>query len=413
MDRSPFFVFNIGVTSFENHPQWAAIKKIHQTLVSEGYRTLIAGGAVRDLLLGRTPQDIDIATKATPEQVEQLFEKTVMVGKEFGVARVIIDGCDVEVATFRKDGPYSDGRKPDSVEYSDEKEDAERRDFTINAMFYDLENKEVIDFVGGQKDLMRKVLRTVGDPEKRFEEDKLRILRAVRFHAQLGFTIDSTTAESIRKHSIQIHQVSMERIRDEWQKIMLAENALSGIQRTYDLALWAPLFGSWKFQSDEYKKHFSIPTADIDKLWILWFLIHCQESSEKIAELGMHWKLPKKRIQSAVYCLQSLSQLRNIQNVEPVDLAIFLSKPNGRLAIEIYQMLHQGRIKDHFFDKFKAAETFFNQGRLPELLVNGDDLIGYGVAPGPDIAKQMKKLYRIQLQENITHKEDLMKKIEH
>ncbi len=363
------------------------------------------------MLLGRTPHDLDIATNATPEQVEHIFDKTIMVGKEFGVARVVLEGTEIEVATFRKDGPYSDGRKPDSVEFSDEREDAERRDFTINAMFYDMDNNEVIDFVGGQKDLMRKTLRTVGDADLRFNEDKLRILRAVRFHAQLGFTIDPVTAEAIRRHSIQIHQVSMERIRDEWLKILLAENAVSGIQRTYDLALWGPLFDPWKIQSEEYKKHFSIPPTDSDKAWILWFLIHCQESSEKLAALGLHWKLPKKLIQSMMYCLQSLPQLRNIQNVEPVDLAIFLVKPNGRLALEIYQALHQGRIKDSFFEKVKSAEAFFIKGKLPDLLINGDDLIGYGLAPGPEIAKQLKRLYRIQIKEAIDHKEELMKKI--
>lgn len=375
----------------------------------KGYRSLIAGGAVRDLLLGRKPQDIDIATDATPEQVDEIFDKTVMVGKEFGVVRVITQGSEIEVATFRQDGPYKDGRKPESVAFSSEKEDAQRRDFTINAMFYDLDNKEVIDFVGGQSDLMKKIIRTVGDPDRRFEEDKLRILRAIRFHAQLGFLIDPQTAEAIRKHSIQIHQVSMERIRDEWQKILMAENAVSGIQRVYDLGLWGPLFDPWRMQKEEYKKHFSFPPSDVDKAWVLWFLIHCTESVEKLAELGLHWKLSKKLIQKMVYCLQSLPQLKNIQNVEAVDLAIFLAKPNGRLAVEVYQALYQGRIKEGFFEKLKDAEAFFNKGQLPELLINGDDLIAFGVAPGPEIARQLKKLYRIQLKQGIRYKEDLMK----
>ena len=126
MDRSPFFVSNKGVNLFENHPQWKAVFHIHQNLRLKGYRSLIAGGAVRDLLLGRTPHDIDIATDATPEQVEQLFNKTVMVGKEFGVSRVIVEDQDIEVATFRKDGPYKDGRKPESIEFSSEEEDAKR-----------------------------------------------------------------------------------------------------------------------------------------------------------------------------------------------------------------------------------------------------------------------------------------------
>ncbi len=411
MDRSPFFVCNKGVKAFENHPQWKAIYHIHQNLRLKGFRSLIAGGAVRDLLLGRKPNDIDIATDATPEQVEEIFNKTIMVGRQFGVSRVLFEGIDIEVATFRKDGPYLDGRKPESIEFSSEKEDAMRRDFTINGMFYDLEKSEVIDYVGGQKDLMKKTLRAVGDPDSRFNEDKLRILRALRFHAQLGFIIEQNTAEAIRKYSIQIHQVSMERIRDEWEKLMLAEFAVAGMQRTYDLGLWAQLFKSFRLQTEEYRKYFSLNSMDNEKAWILWFLIHCQESSEKLAELGLHWKLPKKLIQKILYCFQSLTQLKNIQNVEPVDLAIFLEKPNGRLAVEIYQALNQGKIKELFFDKLKDAEEFFKKGKLPEVLISGDDLVSFGVAPGPQIAEQLKRLYRIQLKEKIESKEELMKKV--
>ncbi|MCB0379073.1 MAG: CCA tRNA nucleotidyltransferase, partial [Bdellovibrionales bacterium] len=134
------------MSPFEKHPQWPAVDKIHHTLVAKGYRALVAGGAVRDLLLGHTPNDIDIATNATPDQVGELFDKTVMVGKEFGVCRVVMEGVEIEVATFRKDGPYEDGRRPSSVEFSSDKEDALRRDFTINAMFYDLDKNEVIDY---------------------------------------------------------------------------------------------------------------------------------------------------------------------------------------------------------------------------------------------------------------------------
>lgn len=399
------------MSPFESHPQWSAIAQIHRRLKEEGFQSVIAGGAVRDLLMGRTPNDIDIATDAKPEQVEGLFEKTVMVGKIYGVARVIVDGQDVEVATFRKDGPYRDGRKPESIEYCNMEEDAKRRDFTINAMFYNLDTKEVIDLVGGQKHIMQKLICTVGDPEKRFDEDKLRILRALRFHAQLGFSIEQKTSDAIRKFSITLHQVSMERIRDEWQKLMLGEHAVSGFSRAYDLGLWTPLFDAWKYQPEEYKKHFSIQLLDPEKMWILWFLIHCQESAEKMGEAGLRWKLPKKLIQKMIYCLQSLSQLRNIQNIEPVDLAIFLGKPNGRLALEIYQQLYQGRIKELFYEKVKSAEVFFNGRSLPELLINGDDLIQYGIAPGPKIAQTLKSLYRIQLMESVTNKEVLMKKL--
>lgn len=197
----PFFVFNGRVSSLEKHSDWKAALTILQTLVDNGHRALIAGGAVRDLLLGREANDIDIGTSATPEQVEALFEKTVMVGRQFGVSRVILQDADIEVATFRKDGPYKDGRKPESVQYSSEQEDAHRRDFTINGMFYDPLSKKVVDFVQGQEDLNKKIIRAIGDPQLRFEEDKLRILRAVRFHSQLNFSIEKETFVAISKHA--------------------------------------------------------------------------------------------------------------------------------------------------------------------------------------------------------------------
>jgi tRNA nucleotidyltransferase/poly(A) polymerase len=396
---------------FETHPQWKAVYHIHQNLKLKGFRSLIAGGAVRDLLLGRTPNDIDLATNATPEQVDEIFNKTVMVGKAFGVSRVIVDEHDIEVATFRKDGPYKNGRSPESVEYSSEEEDAKRRDFTINAMFYDLEKSEVLDYVGGQQDIMRKVLTTVGDPMLRFEEDKLRILRALRFHGQLSFTIDPKTAQAIRRFSKKMDQVSMERIRDEWIKLLVSENAVSALQQVYDLGLWEALFSPWSFQMDSYKQHFNGLPQDLDSAWILWFLIHHPESPEDLARLGLHWKLTKVQIQKMVYCLRSLPQLRNIQKIDAVDLAIFMGKPNGRLAVDIYKELYKTRLKKNFLDKLQEAETFFSKDKLPSLLVSGDDLIQYGLAPGPEIATQLKELYRIQLLENIHFKEELMSKI--
>ncbi len=404
-----FFVFNGKVSSLEQHPHWKTISEIHQRLTQAGYRALIAGGAVRDLLLSRLPKDIDIATNATPDQIAKLFEKTVMVGKEFGVCRVVMDELTIEVATFRKDGPYRDGRHPESIEFSSEKEDALRRDFTINALFYDPKLKEVIDYVGGQTDLMKKIIRTVGDPELRFEEDKLRILRGIRFQAHLNFTMDIKTTEAIRKFSVQIHQVSMERIRDEWQKILLSNNPLLGIQKTYDLGLWSQLFSGFRFQGEVYKRLWSLPLKDPEKSWILWFLVHFEKDFEKIAQLSLAWKHSSQLGKKMIYCSQSLLQLGQMNKVEPVDVALFLSQPNGRLAVEIYQLLYQGQIKEDWFVKLRESQKYFIHGELPPLLINGDDLIQYGFAPGKEIASHLKKLYRIQLTQGITQKEQLLK----
>lgn len=363
---------------------------------------------MRDLLLGVIPKDVDIATNAKPEEVEKLFEKSIMVGKAFGVVKVVLNGVEVEVATFRRDGPYIDGRKPESIVFSSEKEDALRRDFTINGLFYDPLHNRVIDFVEGQKDLQAKVIRAIGNPDQRFDEDKLRILRAVRFHGQLGFTIESTTAEAIRKNSILIHQVSMERVRDEWEKTLVSRSALEAFQATHRLGLWTPLFPGWKFDGDEYKRHWSLPQKDSDKAWTLWFLIHNQHDEERLAREALHWKLNKKLIQKMIYCLKSFRQFSDLTQVDPVDFALYLNKTNSRFAVEIYQLLFRNSIQVSFFKLLAEAETYFIQGELPAFLLTGDDLITAGVPPGPSLAKELARLYRIQLRNKIKSKAELL-----
>jgi len=193
---------------------------IVKKLRDHGYQAVIAGGAVRDMILGIPPSDYDIATDAKPEAIEQLFDKTLSVGKAFGVIVVIMDGYEIEVATFRKDSQESDGRRPYSVQFSSMDEDAWRRDLTINGMFYDPLSDRIIDFVGGQEDLKSHLVRFIGSPEDRIAEDKLRMLRAVRFSARFEFAVDPATFEAVKKHASEISQISAERIADELQKIL-------------------------------------------------------------------------------------------------------------------------------------------------------------------------------------------------
>lgn len=207
------------------NPQHKAANAICATLVSHGYRALLAGGCVRDMLLGMEPKDYDIATNARPEEVAALFPRTVGVGASFGVMLVMRDEGAFEVATFRKDGPYLDGRHPASVEFRDEREDAQRRDFTINAMFYDTEREEVVDYVNGRADLERGVIRTVGDPRQRFGEDHLRILRAVRFAARFNYVIEAETFAAMREMAELVLTTSAERIRDELVKMLTEGHA--------------------------------------------------------------------------------------------------------------------------------------------------------------------------------------------
>ena len=203
-----------------------------RTLAGAGHTAYFAGGCVRDALLGTPPADYDIATDATPDQVRGLFERTSHVGAHFGVVLVHLDRASIEVATFRADGPYTDSRRPDTVEFSTPEQDAKRRDFTINALFLDplvdtrttirgrVVRGEIIDLVGGRDDLERGVVRAVGTPSARLAEDHLRALRAVRFTARLGFEIESDTADAIRAHAADLKGVSRERIGEECRRML-------------------------------------------------------------------------------------------------------------------------------------------------------------------------------------------------
>jgi poly(A) polymerase len=195
-------------------------EEICRKLRSAGFQALLAGGCVRDILLDTPPKDYDIATSARPEQVATLFTKTIPVGIAYGVQVVVLPEGPFEVTTFRRDGPYLDGRHPAHVEFLDEEQDAHRRDFTINALFLDPFSNTVVDYVGGQEDLHRGIIRTVGDPHQRFAEDHLRLLRAVRFAARLGYTIAQNTCDEIREMAPLIQHTSPERVRDEIIKML-------------------------------------------------------------------------------------------------------------------------------------------------------------------------------------------------
>jgi len=214
--------------------------KILKQIRTAGFTAFFAGGSVRDKLLGREAKDYDIATNATPEQIEALFPKTVAVGKAFGVIVVVEDGTETEVATFRADGGYQDGRRPDSVHFCGAEEDAKRRDFTVNGMFYDPIEDKVIDYIGGQIDLEKKIIRAIGEPEKRFAEDHLRMLRAVRFAHTLGFEIEPATRAAIRKHAPDLAKISVERIENEFSRT-LTESIRPGdaLKELVDLGLMA------------------------------------------------------------------------------------------------------------------------------------------------------------------------------
>lgn len=220
----------------------AAVRVI-EVLRGRDHIAYLAGGCVRDLLLGYEPKDFDVATDARPEQIQAYFRKTASVGAAFGVILVRDFGETIEVATFRSDGAYSDARRPDSIEYSSPELDAQRRDFTINALFLDPDGDRVIDFVDGQKDVEARVLRAVGDPDLRLQEDHLRALRAIRFAAKYELRIDERTRDAIRRHALELRGVSIERIGEEMRRMLVHPSRVSACVMIDELGLDDAIFG--------------------------------------------------------------------------------------------------------------------------------------------------------------------------
>ena len=214
---------------------------IVRRLRANGFEAFLVGGCVRDLLIDRSVKDWDVATSATPDDVQRLFSKVIPVGAQFGVCRVRSAGVEVEVATFRADEGYEDGRRPSGVRFTSAREDVLRRDFTINGLLQDPETGVIVDYVGGREDLARGVVRAIGDPEERFAEDRLRMLRAVRFTARFGFVLDPATAEAVRRHADRIHVVSAERVRDEVLRILTEGGAAIGFDHLIAVGLLAPV----------------------------------------------------------------------------------------------------------------------------------------------------------------------------
>ncbi len=213
--------------------------RVVETLRRAGHRALLAGGCVRDMLLGQTPKDWDIATDAAPDQVAALFARTLPVGAHFGICVVVLEEGHYEVARFRRDGPYRDGRHPTSVEIADARADALRRDFTINGLFFDPAHREIIDYVGGRADIERGLLRAIGDPAARFAEDYLRLLRCVRFAARLDFAIEESTYAALRDQAPRIDAISPERIEDELTRLLTEGGIVRGLELLMDSGLLA------------------------------------------------------------------------------------------------------------------------------------------------------------------------------
>ena len=304
-----------------------------------------AGGCVRDIVLGRRPKDYDVATSARPPEIRDLFGKkrTLPLGAAFGVITIVgpRPAGQVEVATFRQDVGYSDGRHPDSIAYSSAREDALRRDFTINGMFIDPVGGEVIDYVGGQEDLQRGCIRAIGAPRLRFEEDKLRMLRAVRFTAAYGFTIEEETAAAIRAMADEITAVSPERIAMEMRRVLTEPGRVRGV-RFADPKF--PRFGRARAAGDRVLPRMGESPARLEtaldvlarltephfSLALAALLAHCGAAA--VREVGLRWKLSNKEIDEAAWLVEHRRRAQQCSGGAVVEDAAAVGASVGRIA---------------------------------------------------------------------------------
>jgi poly(A) polymerase len=422
-------------------------KKIVRIIRQSGHEAFFAGGVVRDLLLGRDVSDIDLATSARPETIEKLFEKTIPLGKEFGVVIVVLHSRNYEVTTFRKESSYSDGRHPDQVSFSSANEDAFRRDFTVNALFFDPTTEEVIDWVGGRKDLEAAVIRTVGDPEQRFAEDRLRLMRAVRFAAELGFEIDTATLRAIKENAAGIGQVSQERIRDELMKMLIGPNPARALRLLFDtgiLAIILPEIAAMdgvpqppRFHPEgdvwvHTLKMFEI-AEDLTETLALGILLHdvgkpptltfedrirfhghAELGAEMAAGICRRFRLPNSVTIQVVDLVANHLRFMHVRDMRESTLKRFLRKKNFKEHLELHRLDclgSHGDLSNYEFCQEKLAE-YDQEVVRPAPLLNGHDLIALGLKPGPIFSEILRQIEDRQLEGTLTTKKKALEYVE-
>ncbi len=419
----------------------ATARSIVQRLQDAGYRALYAGGCVRDQLRGVEPHDYDIATDARPEQVQTLFPHHVAIGAHFGVICVLEDGRPYEVASFRSDGQYADGRRPDSVAFSTPEEDAKRRDFTVNGMFFDPVKEELIDYVGGQQDLEAKMLRAIGNPHERIAEDRLRMLRAVRFATVLGYDLERNTWRAVAANAQHIHQVSAERIREEMIKILVAPRRVRGFDLLDESGLLAEILPEIEaLKGCEQPPQFH-PEGDVfvhtrrmlellpDQVsapLVLSVLFHdigkpatySYDAEDQRIRFSGHDKVgatmteslmsrlrfSREEIDATVEAVANHMVFKDVQKMRMAKLKRFMSRPGFDDELELHRVdcaSSHADLSNYDFVKTRREE-FSHEPLIPPPLVTGKDLIDLGLRPGPDFKSMLEAVETQQLEGVLT-----------
>lgn len=383
----------------------AAISVIER-LREQGFEALFAGGCVRDRLLGREAKDYDVATDAEPAQVMALFKRTLTVGARFGVVIVMVGQDQIEVATFRSDAEYVDGRRPTQVHFTSAREDAARRDFTINGMFYDPLEDRVIDYVGGQADLAKRVIRTIGQPDARFQEDYLRMLRAVRFSAQLEFDIESSTFDAMQRYAPQIDKISQERISMELEGILCCGNRGRGVKLLIETRLAEVIFKG--MTQDDLSRAFDVLTkmeSPVTYALGLAGLCVALDSETALTQIeGL--KLSRQQTRHVTYLLEHRGDLLEA-SMSLAQLKLLAGAPYYRdlLAFQTaIQLADQGSLDA--LDLFRHRLAALGDTPLrPAPLLTGHDLMALGVPSGRRLGELAKHLYLAQLEGTIQTRE--------
>lgn len=411
----------------------AGALEIVERLRASGHVAYFAGGVVRDSLLGRPVSDIDIATSATPETVERLFDKTIPVGRQFGVVIVVVGTHSYEVTTFRSEGEYLDGRHPSHVVFSDARQDANRRDFTVNALFFDPASGEVLDYVRGRQDLKEGLLRTVGAAEARFEEDKLRVIRAIRFACRLDFRIEDSTWEAVCRFAGRLGQVSWERVRDELLKILTGPNADRGMRLMLDSGILARILPEVAAMDGVAQPPEFHPEGDVFVHTCLMLskterpsptlamaaLLHDvgkpptftvrerirfdghdavgAEMSERICR---RLRLSNEQTENIVDLVRCHLRFMHVFEMRESTLKRFLRKENILDHLELHRLdclsSHQDLRAYHFC--LAKLEEFSREQISPPPLLTGHDLIAAGLTPGPVFGQILSELEDLQLE---------------
>ena len=406
---------------------------IVQRLRAEGYESYLAGGCVRDMLLAKVPQDYDIATSAKPEDVQRIFPVTVPVGAQFGVVLVMIDGAPFEVASFRHDGPYLDGRRPSAVRYGTLEDDIQRRDFTINGMVYDPIAARVIDLVGGQDDLRSGLVRAIGDPRARFEEDRLRMIRAVRFAASLKFEIDPPTFAAMQNLASTIAVISWERIGDEVTRILTEGGARRGFElldRSGVLPIVLPEIVAMKgtAQTPDYHpegdvfthtllllNHLESPSETLAYGCLLHdvakpvcirqdgdritFYGHTEQGAEMAEAILKRLKRGRAVWERVAYLVRNHLRLVQAPQMRLSTLKRFLREDGIEELLELARidaLSSNGDLSYYQFCQKRRGELKQDEIR-PEPLVRGGDLIALGFKPGPQFKEILRQVEDAQL----------------